>query len=131
MRYAAWAFGIVLVAARMAAADQPVVTPDELFGDPTLMNDGTNVRLQNVVVKAKSGILIRVGVDHHEIFVAPMDPSTIDFLAIGAHVDVQGTLRRTPSARQAELTYAMGSGEARRLARTQFFVDAWALSAID
>ena len=103
----------------------------ELFDEPDEMTEGTNVRFEGAVVRAKSGLLMRVAVGTHEIFVAPPDPSSLEFLAVGANVDVQGTLRRTPTAAQARLIYAMAPGEARRLARTRFYVEASAVSAVD
>lgn len=113
------------------SAPGPVLTAQELFADPEAMTDGTSVRLDGAVVRAKSGLVLRVAIDKHEIFVAPIDPSSIEFLAVGARVDIQGTLHRAPSAPQARLIYAMGPAEARRLARTGFYVDAWAVSAVD
>jgi len=112
-------------------SDSDVVTAEDLFATADAMTDGLNVRLEHAVVRAKSGLVLRVASQHHEIFVAPDDPSKLDFLAVGAHVDVQGTLHRAPAAPQARLVYAMSRGEARRLARTRFYVDAWALTASD
>jgi hypothetical protein len=109
--------------------DTSVVTVDVLFDIPEAMNEGTNVRLEDVVVRAKAGNVVRVSYGKHEIFVVPPDPAKLDFIAIGAHVNVQGTLRRSPSAPQAKLEYAMRASEARRLSRTRFYVDAWSLTA--
>ena len=105
------------------------VTNDELFGDPDEMIEGTNVHLEDLVVRAKSGLLLRAADDRHEIFVAPIDPSWLDFLTVGAHIDIRGTLRASPSARQAKLVFAMSTREAKRLARTPVYVDAWSLTA--
>lgn len=113
------------------ATDSPVVTKQELFAEPREMSEGTNVRLEDVVIRAKSGIVLRVADRKREIFVVPEDPSSLDFLAVGARVHVQGTLRAAPSARQAQLIYAMGPREARKLARSRFYVDAWVVSAVD
>lgn len=130
--------GAVLAANVRMAVSQPgsdeepdtsVVTADELFDIPEAMTEGTNVRLENVVVRAKSGNVVRVRYGKHEIFVSPPDPAKLDWIAVGARINVQGTLRRTPSAPQARLQYAMRTGEARRLSRTRFYVDAWALTA--
>src|SRR5262245_7373747 len=74
--------------------DEPVLTAPELFATPDAMSDGAIVRLDGVVIRAKSGNVLRVSVARHEIFVVPADPSTLNFLTIGARVDVQGTLRR-------------------------------------
>jgi hypothetical protein len=103
----------------------------ELFDEPEQMTEGTNVHLENAVVRAKAGILLRVRVGRHDIFVVPPDPSSMEFFAVGAKVDVRGTLERTPTAQQARLIYAMGPVEAHRLARTRFYVDAWAVTAVD
>ena len=113
------------------APDEPVLTAKQLFADPAAMTEGANVRLEGAVVRAKSGNILRVATQRHEIFVAPNDPSAIAFIAVGAHVDVIGTLRRVPSAKQARLVYAMSSSEAYRLARTRFYIDAWDVSAIE
>lgn len=131
------AVAIIVAGERLAASQKgsdasgPVLTAQELFADPESMTEGTSVRLEGAVIRAKSGLVLRVAIDKHEMFVAPIDPSTIEFLAVGARIDVQGTLHRAPSAAQARLVYAMGPQEARRLARTGFYVDAWALSAVD
>lgn len=131
------AVAIIAAGEHLAAAEAgsdtpgPVLTAQELFADPEAMTDGTSVRLDGAVIRAKSGLVLRVAIDKHEIFVAPIDPSSMEFLAVGARVDIQGTLHRAPSAPQARLIYAMGPAEARRLARTGFYVDAWAVSAVD
>jgi hypothetical protein len=75
--------------------------------------------------------MLRVRIDHHEIFVSPIDPSQLEFIKIGARVTVQGTLRPTPAAPQGGLTYAMSRAEAHRLAHTRFYVDAWSVSVLD
>jgi hypothetical protein len=100
----------------------PFVDKQQLFADLDSMTEGTPVWLKDVVVRQKSGNVLRIGERRHELFVAPQDPSTLDFLTVGAHVDVRGTLRRTPSAPQARLIYAMSSPAARRLARDRFYV---------
>jgi hypothetical protein len=120
----------VLVAGQRLAPAQELPGV-ELFDEPDEMTEGTNLRLEGAVVRAKAGILLRVSVGKHEIFVAPPDPSSLEFLAVGARVDVQGTLQRTPTAQQARLVYAMSRAEARRLAHTKFYVDAWSVSAVD
>ncbi len=129
---------ITLVAAEHLAAAQngsdaggPVFTAQELFADPEMMTEGTSVRLEGAVIRAKAGILLRVAIDKHELFVSPIDPSVMEFLAVGARINVMGTLHRVPSPQQARLMYAMGPREAARLARTHFYVDAWSVSAVD
>jgi hypothetical protein len=107
------------------------VPAQELFGDPDAMVEGTNVRLDQAVVRAKAGTMLRVLIDHHEIFVSPPDPSKLEFVRPGARVNIQGTLRATPAAPQGQLTYAMSSGEAHRLARTKLYVDAWSVQVQD
>lgn len=131
--------GVIAGGARVATSqndpeqgsNSPVVTGEELFAEPAQMTAGTNVRLAGAVIRAKSGNVLRVAVGKHQIFVAPDDPSALEFLTIGAHINVVGTLRRTPSTGQAQKIYAMGASEARRLARTRFYVDAWSMSAVD
>lgn len=115
-----------------AAEERGPASKHELFArGRALMVEGTNVHLEDVVVRAKSGHLIRVASGRHEIFVAPPDPSQLSFLAIGAAVDVRGTLIKAPSAGQAQLIHGMGSREARRLSRQRVYVDAWSVTAIE
>jgi hypothetical protein len=124
---------------RHAAAQrppQPVEPPNEVFVDKEqlfthrdLMTEGTQVWLRDVVVLAKSGNVVKIGDHRHELFVVPVDPSSLDFLTIGAHVDVRGTLRRTPSAAQARFIYAMGPAAARGLASARVFVASAFVSA--
>lgn len=130
--------GVVIAGSvRMGAAQPPepeepdtvVVGADELFEAPEAMTEGTNVRLENVIVRAKSGNILRVRYGKHEIFVVPPDPAKLDWIAVGARIHVQGTLRKPPTAPQARLEYAMRRSEARRLARARFYVDAWSVSA--
>src|SRR5262245_38685679 len=104
------------------------VTKKDLFASRKNLIEGTNVHLENMVVRAKSGLMARVSDGRHEIFVAPNDPSSLDFVAVGARVNVRGTLFRSPSAGQARLIYAMSAREARRLARDPVYVDAWAFA---
>ncbi len=113
------------------APDEPVLTARELFSDPQAMTEGANVRLDSAVIRAKSGNVLRVATEHHEIFVAPNDPSSLNYLTSGARIEVLGTLRRSPSARQAQLVYAMPACDARRLARTRFYIDAWDVMALE
>jgi len=114
-----------------SAEGSAVITGQELFKNPRAVSDGTNVMFENAVVRAKSGIVLRVAIGKHEIFVVPPDPSALDFVAIGAHVAIQGTLRPTPSAPQARLIYAMSKRDAQRLAHTRFYVDAWSVLAAE
>ena len=101
----------------------------ELLEEPELRRAGTNVDLDGVVVRRISGNLVRVKYGRREIFVAPVDPSLIDFLTVGAVIDVQGTLRDAPGARQARLIFAVDGRAARRLERDRIYVDAWFVSA--
>jgi hypothetical protein len=132
-------FAVALVAAgahgsalSQPRSDEPpdvsVISADELFADPAAMEEGLNVRLDDVVVRAKSGNTLRVRAGKHEIFVVPPDPAKLDFIAVGARLHVQGTLCRSPSAPQARLEYAMRAADARRLARTRFYIAAWAVT---
>lgn len=130
----------VIIGASARAQDTPAppddpdvesgpVTQDTLFSDPDEMTAGTNVFLDDVTVREKSGNLLRVSDGRHQLFVAPNDPSVLDFIAIGATVDVRGTLRETPSAKQAMLVYAASRAAATKMARDRFYVDAWFVSA--
>ena len=80
-------------------------------------------------MRAKTGNILRVHYGKHEIFVVPPDPAKLDFIAVGARIHVQGTLRKPPTAPQARLQYAMRNCDARRLAHARFYVDAWSVSA--
>ena len=134
MRSAVGVFVVALVGSALAQPPPPdvedfgPVTKQELFAGPNRLIAGTNVYLDHVVVRAKSGTMLRVGWDKHEIFVAPVDPSSLGFITVGAKVNVRGTLAKTPSAGQARLINAMSWSEARRLARQSVYVDAWAMS---
>jgi hypothetical protein len=112
-------------------SESAVLSAQELFEDPRAVTDGTSVLFEQAVVRAKTGIVLRVAAARHEIFVVPADPSVLDFLAVGAHVDIQGTLRRPPAAAQARLVYAMSTREAQRLAHTRFYVDASSVLAAE
>jgi hypothetical protein len=127
------AFAIVVAAGSASAERQPPVrefpaTNDELFANRELLAEGTNVYLSDLVVRAKSGLVMRASYRHHDIFIVPVDPSVLDFLAIGARIDVRGTLRDAPSVGQARLVFAMSASEARRLSRQRVYVDAWSVN---
>jgi hypothetical protein len=125
-------FTVLLVSA--AAQAQPTSEPESTDIDPfvskqqlfsqagSAFTEGTQVWLQDVVVQQISGNVLRIRDHHHQLFVAPVDPSTLDFLRAGAHVDVRGTLRRTQGVDQARLTYAMSHAAARRFAHDRFYV---------
>lgn len=121
---------ITVLATMMAAAGEGPISKENLFDDPEAMTPGTNVHLENMVVRGKSGNIVRVGDGRHEIFVAPIDPVSIEFLAIGAKIDVRGTLLRSPSASQARLSYAMCRRAAERLSRDRVFVEAWTITSV-
>lgn len=106
------------------------VTKEELLEDPDALVPGTNVFLDDVKVRSTSGNLVRVSVGRRQLFVAPVDPSVIQFLAVGAIIDVHGTLRETPSAAQAKLIYAASGRAAARMARDRVYVDAWSVSTL-
>src|SRR5437868_3929069 len=118
MRCTAAAFVVALTGSAFAQAPTPEVddfgpvSKQELFATPKKLIEGTDVYLARMVVRAKSGTMLRVGWGTHEIFVAPIDPSALGFVTVGATVDVRGTLAKTPSARQARLIYAMSASEA-------------------
>jgi len=133
LREACWMLAVIVGGERLAASQNPEqpMTADELFSEPDAMVDGANVQLDYAVVRAKAGNVLRVRVDHHEIFVVPDDPSLLEWITVGARVNVSGILRPTPAAKQAQLIYAMGRAEARRLARTKFYVEASSVSAVD
>ncbi|MDX2091058.1 MAG: hypothetical protein SFX73_24575 [Kofleriaceae bacterium] len=95
-----------------------------------LMAPGTNVYLEGMVVRGKSGRTLRVGRGKQELFVIPVDPTSVDYMAVGAKVDVRGMLVETPSAGQAKLVYAMSGREARRIARQRVIVDAWSVTTV-
>jgi hypothetical protein len=107
---------------QVATDNEVFVDKQQLFADRDLMTDGTQVWLEDLVVRAKSGNVLKVGDHRHELFVVPADPSSLDFLTVGAHVDVRGTLRWTQSAGQARFTFAMSPAMARRFARQRVYV---------
>lgn len=109
-------------------AGGPASLSDLLENRKELMTSGTNVRLEGMVVRAKSGRTLRVRHGKQELFVIPVDPASLEFIAVGAKVDVLGTLVETPSAGQARLMYAMSAREAQRIARQRVYVDAWSVT---
>jgi hypothetical protein len=111
------------------AEDENEARNDRVFLHTQSLVPGLGVYLTHVVVRGKSGNLMRVGDRRREIFVAPIDPSWMDFLPIGSIVDLRGTVRETPSAGQAHQTYAAGWPVARQLARNRFYIEAWAISS--
>lgn len=116
----------IALAAAVVSNDGPA-TRQELIENPALIAPGTNVNLEGAIVRAASGNMLRVSVGRLELFVAPIDPSSIDFIRTGAVVDVRGTLRASPSAKQGMTTYAMNRRLAKQLESDGVYVDAWAV----
>lgn len=110
----------------------PAVIANKIYGDSPGDLAGTEVELDDVRVRAKSGNGLWVGYTRQrQIFVLPIDPSLVEFVTVGAALDIRGTLRETPSASQAVKTFAMGAQSARKLAGDRFYVDAWTVSETD
>jgi hypothetical protein len=122
--FGSWLVGISVLAA-MARPAAIAPTPDD---DLSSLEPGTTVELDHAVVRGVCGNLMRVAHKGHELFVAPEDPSWLEFVAIGAVVDIHGTLRAPPRARQAQLDYAIDRRTALRLERQRVFIDAWAMT---
>lgn len=110
----------------------PDVIANTIYGDSPGDLAGTEVELDDVRVRAKSGNGLWVGYTRQrQIFVLPIDPSFVEFVTVGAALDVRGTLRETPSAAQAAKTFAMGAQSARKLAGDRFYIEAWTVSETD
>jgi hypothetical protein len=62
------------------------------------------------------------------VFVLPVDPSFVSFVAVGAKVDLRGTLRESPAAAQAARDFALDRASSRRLANEPLYIDAWSIS---
>jgi hypothetical protein len=119
-----WFAGLAGVAA-IARAGAQAPTPDD---DLSALEPGMTVELDHAVIRGISGNLMRVAHRDRELFVVPVNPSWLEFLTIGAIVDIHGALRKPPSARQAQLDYAIDRRTAARLARERFYIDAWAVT---
>jgi hypothetical protein len=120
---ASWFAGLAVVAA-IARAGAQVPTDDDL----STLESGTTIELDHAVIRGISGNLMRVAHRGREVFVAPVNPSWLEFLAIGAVIDIHGAIRKPPSAKQAQLEYAIDRRTAARLARERFYIDAWAVT---
>ncbi len=87
------------------------------------------VHLEDVPVRRKSGRGLWIGYSaRRQVFVVPVDPSFVSFVAVGAKVDVRGTLRETPGAAQAARDFALDRASTRRLANEPLYIDAWSIS---
>jgi hypothetical protein len=93
---------------------------------------GTEVYLEDVPIRRKSGNGLWVGYGRrHLLFVAPIDPSSVEALAVGARIDVRGTLRRAPAPQQAAKIFALDAASTRRFASERLYLDAWSLDELD
>jgi hypothetical protein len=54
----------------------------------------------------------------------------IESIPVGAVINVRGTLRQSPSAKQARVIFAAGRRASERLARDHIYVDAWEVSLL-
>jgi hypothetical protein len=93
---------------------------------------GTEVYLEDVPIRGKSGNGLWVGYQRrHQLFVAPIDPSSVEALTVGARIDVRGTLRRAPAPRQAAKLFALDAASTRRFAGERLYLDAWSVNELD
>jgi hypothetical protein len=106
-----------------AAENTGPATNEEVWGKDASLEPGTNVALDDVRVLGKSGNLLRVGRAGRSLFVAPMNPSLIELIPVGAIINVRGMLREAPSATQTKVIFATSKTVARRLARQRVYVD--------
>lgn len=106
-----------------AAENTGPATNEDVFGKDASLEPGTNVALDDVRVLGKSGNLLRIGHGRRSLFVAPMNPSLIDLIPVGAIINVRGMLREAPSATQTKVIFATSTKVARRLARQRVYVD--------
>jgi hypothetical protein len=128
MKRGSWFVPVAIAVAFVATtpiADAQALSPND---DLAALEPGTSVELDHAVVRGKSGNLMRVAHHRREIFVAPVDPSWLEWIAVGAVVDIRGTVREAPSASQARLVYAVDRATAARLARSHILIDAWAVT---
>lgn len=112
------------------AAAPGFATIEQIFarpGDHSAV--GLGVYLVNVPIVAKAGrgfwIASPAG---RRIFVVPIDPSQLEVLRVGARVDIRGDLRYPLAARQAALELGVGMNDARRIAASPHYIDAWSLT---
>ncbi len=91
---------------------------------------GTNVHLEDVPVRRKAGNGLWIGYSRrHQLFAVPIDPSFVEFVTVGARIDLRGTLRETPSARQATMVFALDRTSSRLIADEPLYIDAWTMAA--
>jgi hypothetical protein len=98
---------------------EPPVDPQgpitRIDGDSPSQLAGSNVHLDDIPIRGKSGNGMWVGHGERRIFIAPIDPSALEFLTVGTRVDIHGTAREAPNAAQARKVYAVDRSTARRL----------------
>jgi hypothetical protein len=120
--------------AQPAPAEPPLeegfASADQVFAakPPRSLADH-EVHFEDVPVRRKSGRGLWIGYSaRRQVFVVPVDPSFVSFVAVGAKVDVRGTLRKSPAAAQAARDFALDRASARRLANAPLYIDAWSIS---
>lgn len=102
-------------------------TEEQVFSnDRSLIGRGVSLDDQRVRGKAGNGLWI--GGRGRRVFVTIPDPSMLEALAVGARIDIRGELRAPLAARQAMLELATGARDARRLAASPFYIDAWSVT---
>jgi hypothetical protein len=100
-----------------------------LDGDSPRRLAGSTVYLDDVPIRAKSGNGMWVGyTSQRRIFVAPIDPSSLNFVTVGTRVDIHGTAREAPNASLATKVFAVDGSTARRLGGDNLYIDAWSLT---
>jgi hypothetical protein len=109
-------------------SDPVMAGPEQVFSSGE-SHPGLLVHLVDVPIRGKAGRGVWVGYEPGEqVFVVPMDPSSVEFLAVGARIDVRGELVAAPGAEHVRRHLALDASSARRLARAPHYVQAWSVT---
>jgi hypothetical protein len=138
-RLGARATGIIAIVVNAAGAgeqnDAPTRPRVELSRETLFADDagealaGTEVVLDDVTVREKAGNGMWIGYEPgRELFAVPIDPSLLETLAVGARIDVRGTLKKALAPRQAARAFALDAAATRRYAEQRLYIDAWSIT---
>lgn len=103
-----------------------VVSVVQLVSEPSpRLFAGTRIDVHDVVVQAKSGRGIWVGPSARTaLLVVPSDPAMLATITVGERVDLEGTIRETPTLAEVVRQFALDAVLAERAVEEEVYVDA-------
>lgn len=120
--YARWSEGEEQEGTRLGVLSMHMAaTPEALAGQ--------RIVLERVPVRSRAGKGLWIGDNQHtQVFVVPGDDAELPRIAAGERVDVRGTLRPTPPAKEATTRWNLDQAHATRMSQEPLYIEAAEIS---